>query len=75
MVEKISAFPEVKVKSFGPCEVQTLFFNMTRKPFDDVRVRKAFSYAVSRDEVAAFMGKGIAVPIYAAALALRLRAL
>ncbi len=68
-VEKISAFPEVKVKSFGPCEVQTLFFNMTRKPFDDVRVRKAFSYAVSRDEVAAFMGKDIAVPIYAAALA------
>jgi peptide/nickel transport system substrate-binding protein len=68
-VEKISAFPEVKVKSFGPCEVQTLFFNMTQKPFDDVRVRKAFSYAISRDEVAAFMGKGIAVPIYAAALA------
>jgi len=68
-VEKVSAFPEVKVKSFGPCEVQTLFFNMSLKPFDDVRVRKAFSYAVSRDEVAAFMGKGIAVPIYAAALA------
>lgn len=68
-VEKIAAFPQVNVKSFGPCEVQALFFNMTQKPFDDIRVRKAFSYAVDRAEVAAFMGKGLAVPIYSAAMA------
>ena len=68
-LETVSAFPKVKVKPFGPCEVQTLFFNLTKKPFDDVRVRKAFCYAVSREEVAAFLGKGLAVPIYAAALA------
>ena len=46
-----------------------LNFNMTKKPFDDIRVRKAFSYAVSREEVAGFMGKSLAVPIYSAALA------
>jgi peptide/nickel transport system substrate-binding protein len=68
-VEKIAQFPQVSVKSFGPCEVQVLNFNMTKKPFDDIRVRKAFCYAVSREEVAAFMGKSLAVPIYSAALA------
>ena len=68
-LEMVSSFPKVNVKPFGPCEVQTLFFNMSKKPFDDIRVRKAVSYAVSREEVAAFMGKGLAFPIYAAALA------
>jgi peptide/nickel transport system substrate-binding protein len=68
-VEKIATFPQVSVKAFGPCEVQMLNFNLTKKPFDDIRVRKAFSYAVSREEVAGFMGKSLAVPIYSAALA------
>lgn len=68
-VGKIASFPQVTVKAFGPCEVQMLNFNMSKKPFDDIRVRKAFSYAVSREEVAAFMGKSLAVPIYSAALA------
>ena len=68
-MEKVATLPDVKVKTFGPCETQVLFINMTQKPFDDVRVRKAISYAISREEVAAFMGKGLAEPIYAAALA------
>ena len=68
-VQKIGTFPQVSVKAFGPCEVQMLNFNLSKKPFDDIRVRKAFSYAVSREEVAAFMGKSLAVPIYSAALA------
>lgn len=68
-VEKIASLPDVKVKVFGPCETQMLYFAMTQKPFDDVRVRKAVSYAISREEVAAFMGKSLGVPIYAAALA------
>lgn len=68
-VEKISSFPDVTITAFSPCEVQMLFFNLTQKPFDDIRVRKAFSYAVSRAEVAAFMGPGLAVPIYSAAIA------
>jgi peptide/nickel transport system substrate-binding protein len=68
-VEKVATFPDVKVQAFGPCEVQYLHFNMTKKPFDDLRVRKAFAYAVSRSQVAAFMGKSLAVPIYSGALA------
>ena len=67
--EKVATFPDVRVSNFGPCETQMLYFTMTQKPFDDVRVRKAVSYAISREEVAAFMGKSLAVPIYTAALA------
>lgn len=68
-VKKIATYPEVEVPAFGPCEVQFLHFNITKKPFDDIRVRKAFAYAVSREGVAAFMGKSLAVPIYSGALA------
>ncbi|MCE5243507.1 MAG: ABC transporter substrate-binding protein, partial [Desulfobacteraceae bacterium] len=68
-MQKIGTFPLVSVKAFAPCEVQMLYFNMTKKPFDDLRVRKAFCYAVARDEVAAFMGRSLAEPIYSAALA------
>jgi peptide/nickel transport system substrate-binding protein len=68
-LEKVATFPDVVIKPFGPCETQVLFFNMASEPFNDIRVRKAFSYAVNREEVAAFMGKGLAVPIYAPTLA------
>lgn len=68
-VEKVATFPNVKTQAFGPCEIQYLFFNMAKKPFDDLRVRKAFAYAVSRNQVAAFMGASLAEPIYSGALA------
>jgi peptide/nickel transport system substrate-binding protein len=68
-IEKVSTFKEVKAPTFGPCETQVLFFNMSIPPFNDLRVRKAFSYALSRDVIANFMGKSLAVPIYSPALA------
>jgi peptide/nickel transport system substrate-binding protein len=68
-VDQVATFPDVKVQAFGPCEVQYLHFNMSKKPFDDLRVRKAFAYAVSRSQVAAFMGESLAEPIYSGALA------
>jgi peptide/nickel transport system substrate-binding protein len=68
-VEKISTYPEVSVTAFGPCETQMLHFNMGNEVFKDIRVRKALSYAINRAEVAAFMGKSLAVPIYSAAMA------
>jgi peptide/nickel transport system substrate-binding protein len=68
-IEKISTFKDVKAPTFGPCETQMLYFNMSIAPFNDLRVRKAFSYALSRDVIAQFMGKSLAVPIYSPALA------
>jgi peptide/nickel transport system substrate-binding protein len=67
-IEKVSTFKDVKAPTFGPCETQVLFFNMSIPPFNDLRVRKAFSYALSRDVIANFMGKSLAVPIYSPAL-------
>jgi peptide/nickel transport system substrate-binding protein len=68
-IEKVSTFKDVKAPTFGPCETQMLFFNISKPPFNDLRVRKAFSYALSRDIIANFMGKNLAVPIYSPALA------
>ncbi|MBW1695499.1 MAG: polyamine ABC transporter substrate-binding protein [Deltaproteobacteria bacterium] len=41
-----------------------IHFNMTRKPFDDLRVRKALAYATNRDEFAKFFGLSITKPLY-----------
>jgi len=68
-VAKVATFKDVKTPTFGPCETQVLYFNMTKPPFNDLRVRKAFSYAMSREIIANFMGKNLAVPIYSPALA------
>jgi peptide/nickel transport system substrate-binding protein len=38
---------------------------MTRKPFDDIRVRRALGYATNRDEFIAFLGARLAIPLYA----------
>ncbi len=63
-VEEMQALPGVKVNVFGPGEAGVLHFNMTKKPFDDIKVRRAMAYALSRDEVVTAIGKAIAEPVY-----------
>ena len=41
-----------------------MFFNMTRKPLDDIRVRKALAYATSREQFSQFFGPSISQPLY-----------
>ena len=41
-----------------------IHFNMSRKPFDDIRVRKALAYATNREEFAQFFGATVTKPLY-----------
>lgn len=56
-VDKMRAQPETDTLVFGPGELVHLHLNMTREPFDDIRVRKAVFYAIDRDKLLKFIGK------------------
>ncbi len=55
----------IRVDVYGVGEVATIHFNITKKPLDDVRVRKAIAYALDRDEfLALFGGPPVAENVY-----------
>jgi len=56
-VDKMRAQPETETLVFGPGELVFLNLNMNRKPFDDIRARKAVFYAIDRDALLKFIGK------------------
>jgi len=56
--------PGVTIHSFGPSTVMKLHMDRRRKPLDDLRVRKAIAYAISRDQLVRFIGPDVAVPLY-----------
>jgi peptide/nickel transport system substrate-binding protein len=50
--------------SFQMGLVCNLHMNMTLKPFDDIRVRKALAYATSRDEFAKYFGASMGTSLF-----------
>lgn len=62
-IDMLGRMPNFKVDSSGGA-FMNIWFNATRKPFDDPKVRQAIAYAVDREAIskAAFFGHGS--PIY-----------
>lgn len=58
-VEKMRKIPGTIVDIMGPGQTDILHFNITKKPIDDIRVRKAICHAIDREELRAFLGKDV----------------
>ncbi|MFQ5972806.1 MAG: ABC transporter substrate-binding protein [Alphaproteobacteria bacterium] len=52
------------VDVFGVGQVITLHFNTSRKPLDDVRVRKAIAYALDREVFRSLFAEGVVENVY-----------
>ncbi len=64
-VEKVEGLPEdLAVDVFGPGETHVVHFNTRVPPLDDVRVRQALAYAISREELMVFIGERVTQPLY-----------
>ncbi|KKM10216.1 peptide ABC transporter substrate-binding protein [Clostridiales bacterium PH28_bin88] len=51
MVEQLKASPEIDVKMAEGTRVYMIEMNVTRAPFDNVKVRQALNYAVDMDQI------------------------
>jgi peptide/nickel transport system substrate-binding protein len=56
-IERTRKLPGVKVDTAGLPEIWWLFLDQTSKPLDDIRVRQAIAYAVSRPALISFRGE------------------
>jgi peptide/nickel transport system substrate-binding protein len=63
-VDQMSGVSNVKVDVFGPGEATTLYFNLTKPPFDNPKVREAVASALNRDEFVALYGARVASKVY-----------
>ncbi len=63
-VERMQGESGIQVDVFGPGEVATVHFNMTKPPLDIPEVRKALAYAMDRDEFLALFGEPVAENVY-----------
>ncbi len=61
-IERVKTMPNVIVDVVRPAELQLIHFNITQKPLDDIRVRRAIATAIDRKQFVDFMGEIIAQP-------------
>lgn len=63
-IEAMARLEGLAVDVFGVGEVVAIHFNLTARPLDDVRVRRAMAYALDRDGFLAIFGPRVAAPVY-----------
>jgi peptide/nickel transport system substrate-binding protein len=59
-VPRLRARPEINVVSTTSMSTTYLWFNLFRRPFDDVRVRRAINHAINKEEIVNFVLGGFA---------------
>jgi peptide/nickel transport system substrate-binding protein len=62
--EQMAEKQDFVVDVFGVGQVITVHFNSSRKPLDDVRVRKAIAYALDREEFRSLFAEGVVANVY-----------
>lgn len=56
-IERTKKVPGAVVAVMEPAELSTLYLNITKKPLNDIRVRKAIAYAIDRKRLVQLKGK------------------
>ncbi|MFC0408545.1 ABC transporter substrate-binding protein [Roseomonas elaeocarpi] len=58
-VNRTRQLPNTMVDVFEPTELSTLSINVTKPPFNDIRVRQAVAYAINRPELVRWRGADV----------------
>ena len=61
-VERMKSMPGVIVDVVRPAELTLLHFNITQKPLDDIRVRRAIATAIDNRQIVKFTGELMSAP-------------
>jgi peptide/nickel transport system substrate-binding protein len=61
-IARLEKTPGIRVTKIPGVGMQQFRFNVTKKPFDDTRVRQAISYAINRRAIVDSLVKSFAVP-------------
>jgi peptide/nickel transport system substrate-binding protein len=59
-VDRMRRQAEATVDVFEPGELSSLYINITRPPFDNIKVRQAIAHAINREQIARFKGQDVA---------------
>ena len=58
-VRRTREIPDARIAAMEPAELNMLHLNMTIKPLDDIRVRRAIAHAIDRKGMVQFSGKEV----------------
>jgi len=59
-VKRAEKVKNAVVDVIGPGEPMYIFFNISKPPLDDIRIRQAIAYGINRDTLVKFLGSSVA---------------